>query len=352
MSKLHIDVKYSALYRPQSIGLLERQHRSLKEGLKAAIEDMGNKHQDKWLDYLPFVLLGRRVALQPDVGASASELTFGVNVRIPGQILYDPEEEDGPKLQEILSDVRNKTNRQAKQTSSHSLPEKPCQPIPLDVTHVYTRQHQTTGLQCPFEGPFEILERPSRSTVKIRVGQYQDGRDRVEIRHFNDLKLAHPDSMASPVSRPKLGRPATSSSDPSIATEATPVPKPPNRLLKTTSKQTSGSTGRVSTGGAADASQQHDSHATSSSGRQHPTPPPEGGKIQTAKAPHPDYIKKGPLITEQMFDKWTPELLNLPQRPVRSTRNPQPYYVDSFHRPWSASKSDIRELNEWISRRI
>ena len=29
MSKLNIDVKYSALYRPQSIGLLERQHRSL-----------------------------------------------------------------------------------------------------------------------------------------------------------------------------------------------------------------------------------------------------------------------------------------------------------------------------------
>ena len=40
MAKLNVDIKYSALYRPQSIGILERQHRSLKDSLKASIEDM------------------------------------------------------------------------------------------------------------------------------------------------------------------------------------------------------------------------------------------------------------------------------------------------------------------------
>ena len=50
MDKLNIQVKYSALYRPQAVGMLERQHRSLKDSLKAAIEDMGNKYQDKWMD--------------------------------------------------------------------------------------------------------------------------------------------------------------------------------------------------------------------------------------------------------------------------------------------------------------
>ena len=57
MEKLNIDVKYSALYRPQSIGMLERQHRGLKDSLRAALEDMGQQHQDKWLDFLPWVLL-------------------------------------------------------------------------------------------------------------------------------------------------------------------------------------------------------------------------------------------------------------------------------------------------------
>ena len=47
MTKLNIKVKYLALYRPQAIGMLERQHRPLKDSLKAAIEDMGEKYQDR-----------------------------------------------------------------------------------------------------------------------------------------------------------------------------------------------------------------------------------------------------------------------------------------------------------------
>ena len=92
LDKLHIEVKYSALYRPQSVGLLERQHKSIKDSLKACLVEMGEKHQDRWLDHLPFVLLGRRVAYQPDLGASASEMVYGTNVRIPGQLLHDPGE--------------------------------------------------------------------------------------------------------------------------------------------------------------------------------------------------------------------------------------------------------------------
>ena len=121
MEKLNIEIKYSASYRPESIGMLERQHRSIKDSLRAAIIDveeslknsileMGEKHQHKWLDFLPFVLLGRRVAYQPDIKASAAELTFGVNPRIPGQILHDPGEiRSGEELQSLLEQVRNNT---------------------------------------------------------------------------------------------------------------------------------------------------------------------------------------------------------------------------------------------------
>ena len=37
LSKLNIKVRYSALYRPESIGMLERQHRGLKDSLKSAL---------------------------------------------------------------------------------------------------------------------------------------------------------------------------------------------------------------------------------------------------------------------------------------------------------------------------
>ena len=43
--------------------------------------------------------------------------------------------------------------------------------LPEHITHVYTRQHQTTGLQPPYEGPFPVAERVSRSVVKIVVGR-------------------------------------------------------------------------------------------------------------------------------------------------------------------------------------
>ena len=53
--------------------------------------------------------------------------------------------------------------------------------------------------------------------------------------------------------------------------------------------------------------------------------------------PHPGYLEKGPLITKEIFDKWKPEYLGLPERsntrPARSTRNPDPKYVDSLARP-------------------
>ena len=112
MSKLNIDVKYSALYRPQSIGLLERQHQSLNDSLKSALVQMGDTHQERWLDHLPFVLLGRRAAFQPDLGASASELTFGKNVMVPGQLLSDPEKTED-KLEDLLQQVRLATNYKA-----------------------------------------------------------------------------------------------------------------------------------------------------------------------------------------------------------------------------------------------
>ena len=87
-------------------------------------------------------------------------------------------------------------------------------------------------------------------------------------------------------------------------------------------------------------------HETSSPHRpQLALSPAERGKIQNGHSQnqtetslpshkvHPDYWKKGPVITDAMFRKWTPDLLGIPSPPVgraaRSTRNPNPQYVDA-----------------------
>ena len=206
-------------------------------------------------------------------------------------------------------------------------------------------------------------ERTSRSVWKIEVGSYKDGRKRYEYRHVNDLKFAHPKSLAAPSERPKLGRPSTvtvqsKSSTPTEPTTTTSsgrhqgssnrlsqVPNPPESQAAAENKQT-GSKTPVDAG-----------HAT-----------PSSGKIQTFKTlsgnkPHPEYLKKGPLITDQMYHEadW-PTILDI-GRPKRSTRNPNPQYIDSieisgppphlgspFHRPkaWSASTADLASINNSI----
>ena len=349
MAKFNIEVKYSALYRPQAVGLLERQHSTIKNSLKAAIEDMAEKHQGDWLNHLPFVLLGRRVALQPDIQASASELAFGMNMRVPGQLLHDPGDlPSNSQLQEILKNVRLNTLQPAKQTSNHSPPEKPLTGIPPEVTHVYTRQHKTVGLQSPYEGPFRIAERLSRSTVKIEVGILKSGEKRYEVRHLNDLKICHPDSLAAPVQRPALGRPSNQVASPTTTdarSQPTPAPSPQNRLKPV----------------------EPDPKPTNSSGKDKEVNKPKGAKIQTPETmstnPHPNYIAKGPLVTEQMFNQanW-PKILGLPpaSRPVRTTRNPNPVYIDAiqsigdFSRPppnhyWSPTPAELADLNKSIN---
>ena len=335
MKKLNVEIKYSPLYRPQAMGMIERQHRAIKDSLKAAIEDMTEKHQNKWLDYLPFVILGKNSSLQPDIGASPNELAFGTGLQIPGQLLVDPDQvPSAESLQNLLHSVKLKTSNPAVQPSRHCKAEKPLPDIPSDVTHVYTRQHKTTGLQVPYEGPFKIDSRPSRSTLKLEVGLYSNGEKRFEIRHLNDVRLAHPDSLTAPASRPKLGRPARSSPvDGQTPTELptgsqassnqstnrlSPDPNPPKDQPAVDNKQAAG---------AAEAAVRNprlQNHATSNPEDRVPASATPGGLSMDAPA----------------------------KRAARSTRNPNPYYVDSIeaHRPWSASPEDIRTLNESINR--
>ena len=330
MSKLNIEVKYSALYRPQAIGLLERQHRSIKDSLKSAIVDLGDTYQDKWLDFLPFTLLGRRNAHQPDLGASSSEYTFGTKVKIPGQLLTDPEDiPPGPRLHQLLENVRKATSNPAVPTSSHNEPEKSLKSIPLDVKYVYTRQHHTKGLQAPYEGPFEIESRPSRSTVKICVGTYKTGEKRYEIRHFNDLKLAHPDSPAACAKRPTLGRPSVQVESPAQTEQQPSQPSPP--APSDPSNRLSSPDNQMSTNPAGENKQ------TNSSGKSNSANHATSKAEERVPAFHPTSAERGPPPVKPFKSR----------QPSRATRNPSPKYVDAM---WSASEQELNDLNASINK--
>ena len=292
-TKLGIQLNFTSLYSPQANGLLERQHQTLKTSLKAALVEMGELYQDKWYDYLPWVLLMKRASFQKELQTSPAFLCYGTNPAIPGDLLVDPEGNTEPDLKKLINYLHKHDNLPPNQTTKvqqELVPEPP-----LSVTHVYTKQHNTTGLQAPYCGPFPIVERPSRSTVKIKVGLTKSGEDRCELRHWRDLKVAHMGEATPEASRPARGRPS--------------APKP--------------------------STDQPQSEAQSNT--------------------EPNKNKKDAILINKPTQ---------PARPVRSTRNQNPVYVDSLTeiseksagkfkteltpRAWSASSEELAIINASI----
>ena len=256
---------------------------------------MGNKHGDKWTSALPWVLLGKRAALQPDLDASASMLAFGRSPSLPGQLLGHP----GPPLSNLqtkalLEELYKLDNKPAIQTSAT------VDPIDItftnNATHVYVKIEEPKGL-CPrFEGPYKIVSRPIRSQVEVRVGSHADGSPRLLKFHWSSCKIAHMSENDPEGSRANIGR--------------KPRPDPPTPESLLTSKQPVESTETAT----------RDSliHETSIPvDRQQSSQPAKRRKFEQSdkssnadtacqsipSAPHLNYASKGPVITDQMFEK-------------------------------------------------
>ena len=133
---LGIQVNYVPRYHQSTNGAIERQHRTLKESLKASLVEMGNLHRDKWMLQLPFTLLGRRVALQPDLQASSADFVLGASPVLPGVVIDDHKGQDDPHL--LLQTLQEKAERPAVPMSRHCAPDEEYMPEEtVNATHVY-----------------------------------------------------------------------------------------------------------------------------------------------------------------------------------------------------------------------
>ena len=162
------------------------------------------------------------------------------------------------------------------------------------------------------------------------MGLYKDGSTRYEIRHLDDLRFAHPDSLAAPAHRPKLGRPGRSApSNVSHSTE--PVEQVPpetsrsrtNRLSLVPNPPLGNQPGALPVDNQQNGNSSVASHATSSTAGQQPSVAGNPANFQTTV-----------------------------RHSVRSTRNPNPQYIDGIQimqRPWSASKQEIEWINKSVS---
>ena len=72
-------------YHPQPDGLVERMNRTLRQLLRATV----NEHGNDWDDHLPYVMLAYRSTVQESTKCTPNLLMFGREVRLPVDLMYE-----------------------------------------------------------------------------------------------------------------------------------------------------------------------------------------------------------------------------------------------------------------------
>jgi hypothetical protein len=150
-------------YHPQSIGTVERSHRTLQQCLRTLGESQC------WESSLPLALLAMRTTTSAATQFPPSQLVFGGSVRIPADFLlpqtlasplstHDFAQRILQRAQQLLH-IADDNQKSRPYTSVQALPH-----------WVWLRQPATLGgsLKSPFTGPYQVL-RQDNTVVTISV---------------------------------------------------------------------------------------------------------------------------------------------------------------------------------------
>lgn len=176
-------------FHPQSNGLVERFHRTLKAAIKA------NK-SIKWTELLPSVLLGIRASVKDPIKASPAEFVYGVCLNLPAEYV-DPKRVDGFPDDNFLTRLRTGCSKfSAPSTKWHGSPVFFVHPSLQQCTHVFLRIDRSRHpLEAPYTGPHKVLDRTDKAfTIDFNGKAVKVSIDRVKPA-FLDTSFCQPPSQ-------------------------------------------------------------------------------------------------------------------------------------------------------------
>jgi len=192
---LGIQIHHTTAYHPQSNGLVERFHRTMKGSLKARLNG------PNWIDELPWVMLGLRTAPKEDLHSSSAELVYGEPLTVPGDFAST---NAVPRSLLMRLNPERLGSSVPIPTSAHSNINTHVPNELATARYVFIRHDAHRGpLQRPYDGPYEVIS-PGDKAFRIRVG------NREELISIDRLKPAHVSpAIPVPVAQPpRRGRPA------------------------------------------------------------------------------------------------------------------------------------------------
>ncbi len=148
---------FTTAFHPQSNGLVERFHRTMKQALRARLRG------STWMDELPWVLLGLRTVPKSDSDSCAAELTYGCTLRLPSALLSMPQ--GAPPTSHQLVRRMRQFNESVVPIPfvRHGLPPFHVPETLKDASYVFIRTDAVKGpLQSPYEGPFKVTKKTDK----------------------------------------------------------------------------------------------------------------------------------------------------------------------------------------------
>ncbi|GBP85258.1 hypothetical protein EVAR_92025_1 [Eumeta japonica] len=153
---LGIDKIHTTPYHPQSNGMVERWHRSLKTALRARL------NHKSWIEELPIILLGLRAVPRSDTNVSAAELTFGKTLRLPGDF-YDTDRNVSYDSYEYVQKLRQSIDRLKPRPAARNSKHIFVYPDLKTCNKVFVRNDTVRKtLQPPYDGPFNVIKRSDK----------------------------------------------------------------------------------------------------------------------------------------------------------------------------------------------